>query len=397
MRDDDFAAAARAFLDAAAPAHRPPAVSEQTARRVALFPDLSPEEERAELDRARAWRAERFDAGYGWISGPVRYGGAGLSNSHERAYQLLERTHDLPSQRLYDIGIGMVVPTLVACGSDEARSAYLRPLLRGDVVGCQLFSEPGAGSDLANVSTRAVRHGPEWRVTGQKVWSSGAHLSELGLLICRSGPPDDRHHNLTAFILPMSSPGVTVRPIRQMTGGASFNEVFLEDVRVPDLLRLGEVDGGWQVVLTTLMSERAAVGSPSAGGLGIFRTERLADLLRQAGRLDDPVVRDQLMRLHCSLAVAKFTRQRTEASLRAGQRPGPEMSIGKLGLTRNLQVLSQLLGLTLGPHLIADAGWSDAYAWAELVLGIPGMRLGGGTDEIQRNILAERVLGLPRG
>jgi alkylation response protein AidB-like acyl-CoA dehydrogenase len=180
-----------------------------------------------------------------------------------------------------------------------------------------------------------------------------------------------------------------------MTGGASFNEVFLEDVRVSDSLRLGEVDGGLKVVLTTLMNERAAVGSPSAGGLGIFRTARLADLLRQAGRVDDPVVRDRLMRLHCSLGVAKFTRQRTEAATRVGQRPGPEMSIGKLALTANLQALSDLLGLGLGPHLIADGGPSDAYAWAELVLGIPGLRLGGGTDEIQRNILGERVLGLP--
>jgi alkylation response protein AidB-like acyl-CoA dehydrogenase len=319
-----------------------------------------------------------------------------MAKATERAYQRLERDFELPSQRLYDIGTGMLVPTILACGADDAKDRYLRPLQRGDIVGCQLFSEPGAGSDLAGVDTRAVRRGADWRVTGQKIWSSGAHLSDVGLLICRSGRKEDRHRNLTAFLLPMDTPGVSVRPIRQMTGGSSFNEVFLDDVPIPDSLRLGEIDGGWQVVLTTLMNERAAVGSPSAGGMGIFRTERVAELLRQSGRLGDPAVRDRLMRLHCDLAVAKMTRQRSEAARRGGQRPGPEMSIGKLALTNNLQSLAELVSLALGMRLIADDGGRDGYAWSELILGIPGLRLGGGTDEIQRNIVAERVLGLPR-
>jgi alkylation response protein AidB-like acyl-CoA dehydrogenase len=338
----------------------------------------------------------RFDAGFGWITGPQRYGGRALPGSYERAYIQCERRHRFPSQRIFDIGIGMVAPTLHAFGGDAAKDQYLRALHRGDIVWCQLFSEPGAGSDLASVSTAARRDGDTWVVAGQKVWSSGAHLSAIGLLICRTGNPVDRHRNLTAFVLPMRMRGVTVRPIRQMTGGASFNEVFLDDVVIPDALRLGAVDGGWQVVVCTLMNERAAVGSPAAGGSGILSTSRLAELLARFGRLDDPYVRDDLMRLHCSLAVARMTRLRIEGQLRTGQRPGPEMSIGKLALTNNLAQVSHLVGLALGPRLIADSGEADAYAWAEFVLGLPGLRLGGGTDEIQRNTLAERVLKLPR-
>jgi alkylation response protein AidB-like acyl-CoA dehydrogenase len=364
--------------------------------RVGLFPDLTDEQEADELRRARGWRSRRFDAGFGWITGPTCYGGRGLPTAYERAYLRLERQHVFPPQRLYDIGLGMVAPTLLAFGAEEVKERYLRSMYRGDVVGCQLFSEPGAGSDLAGVSTRATREGSGWRVNGQKVWSSGAHLSQVGLLVCRTGDGTARHRNLTVFFLPMDSTGVSVRPLRQMTGGASFNEVFLDEVWVPDDLRLGEVDRGWDVVVATLLNERAAVGAPAAGGSGILSTQRLARLIDHFGRRDDPCVRDELMRLHCSLAVARMSRLRAEAKLRSGQRPGPEMSIGKVALTENLQAMTHLLGSVLGARLVADGGEPDAYRWAEFVLGVPGLRIGGGTDEIQRNILAERVLGLPR-
>ena len=391
----EFLAAAETFIAAAA-ARRAGLPSAAQPDRVALFPDLTPEQEQAELEAARAWRRERFDAGFGWLSGPPEYGGAGLSAAHERAYLRLERARTFPAQRVYDIGLGMVAPAILAFGSDAAKERYLRALHRGDILGCQLFSEPGAGSDLASISTRAQRHGDAWIVNGQKVWSSGAHLSDVGLLVCRTGEPEARHRNLTAFVLPMHAPGVAVRPIRQMTGGASFNEVFLDEVRIPDELRLGEVDDGWNVVVATLMNERAAVGAPAAGGSGILSTERIAGLLRRFGRLDDAVVRDELMRLHCSLAVSRITRLRSEARRKAGQRPGPEMSIGKIALTNNLAALSHLVSAVLGARLIADTGEPGTYAWAEFVLGQPGLRLGGGTDEIQKNIIAERVLGLPR-
>ena len=391
----EFLAAAADFVAAAA-GRRARTPSRPAAERVALFPDLTAEEEQAELEAARAWRQERFDAGFGWLSGSAEYGGAGLSAGHERAYLKLERASTFPPQRIYDIGIGMVAPAILAFGSDVAKARYLRPLHRGDIIGCQLFSEPGAGSDLASISTRAERQGEDWRINGQKVWSSGAHLSDVGLLVCRTGEPAARHRNLTAFALPMHAPGVTVRPIRQMTGGASFNEVFFDDVRIPDELRLGEVNQGWDVVMATLMNERAAVGAPAAGGSGILSTERIAGLLRRFGRLDDAVVRDELMRLHCALVTSRITRLRSEARRQAGQRPGPEASIGKIALTNNLAALCHLLSVALGPRLIADTGEPGTYMWAEFVLGQPGLRLGGGTDEIQKNIVAERVLGLPR-
>jgi alkylation response protein AidB-like acyl-CoA dehydrogenase len=390
----DFVAEAEAFLGDAAREFTTEAVPQPT--RYALFPDLTPDEELEELRLAREWRARRFDAGFGWITGPVEYGGRGLPAAYERAYRSLERRYRFPSQRIFDIGIGMVAPIVERFGSPRARAEYLRALHRGDIVGCQLFSEPDAGSDLAGLKTRAIADGDRWRVTGQKVWSSGAHLSEVGLLATRTGPTDARHRNLTTFILPMRSPGVTVRPIRQMTGGASFNEVILDDVAVDDDLRLGDVDDGWRVMVATLMHERAAVGGPAAGGAGILRTQRLASLLQRFGRDNDRAVREELMKLHCGLAVARWTRARAEARVRAGHPPGPEMSIGKLALTDNLAAFSRLLGLALGPRLVADSGEDDTYAWAEFLLGVPGLRLGGGTDEIQRNILAERVLGLPR-
>ena len=234
----EFLAAAETFIAAAA-ARRAGLPSAAQPDRVALFPDLTPEQEQAELEAARAWRRERFDAGFGWLSGPPEYGGAGLSAAHERAYLRLERARTFPAQRVYDIGLGMVAPAILAFGSDAAKARYLRALHRGDILGCQLFSEPGAGSDLASISTRAQRHGDVWIVNGQKVWSSGAPLSDVGLLVCRTGEPEARHRNLTAFVLPMHAQGVAVRPIRQMTGGASFNEVFLDEVRIPDELRLG--------------------------------------------------------------------------------------------------------------------------------------------------------------
>ena len=397
--DDDvpaaFLAAAASFIQAAAERRRG-AAGAPARERVALFPDLTPEEEQAELAAARAWRQERFDAGFGWLSGPAEYGGAGLSAAHERAYLRLERAHAFPQQRIYDIGLGMVAPAILAFGTGAAKDRYLRAMHRGDIVGCQLFSEPGAGSDLASISTRADRDGDGWLVNGQKVWSSGAHLSDVGLLVCRTGDPEARHRNLTAFALPMRAPGVRVWPIRQMTGGASFNEVFLDGVRVPDGYRLGEVNRGWDVVVATLMNERAAVGAPAAGGSGILSTERIAALLRRFGRLDDAAVRDELMRLHCSLVTSRLTRLRAEARRAAGQRPGPEMSMGKIALTNNLAALCHLVSVALGPRLIADTGEPGTYLWAELILGQPGLRLGGGTDEIQKNIVAERVLGLPR-
>jgi alkylation response protein AidB-like acyl-CoA dehydrogenase len=292
------------------------------------------------------------------------------------------------------VSLGMVAPTLQQFGSPSAVSRWLRALHRGDSVGCQLFSEPGAGSDLAAVSTRAVRQGDDWLVSGQKVWTSGAHFSDVGLLLTRTSS-EPRHRNLTAFVVDMRAPGVEVRPLRQMTGGADFNEVFLSDVVIPDAYRLGEVDGGWTVAVATLMHERGAIGGSAGGGSGLFRMERVRSMLQQLGCAEDPEVREAYARLHTGVVAAKEMRARAEAAARKGQL-GAEMSLSKLALTQNLAALAHLVSVALGPKLLADTGEWGTYAWAEFVLGVPGFRLGGGTDEIQRNIVAERVLGLPK-
>jgi len=302
---------------------------------------------------------------------------------------------DTPSEQPFGIGLGMVAPTILAHATDKVKDAYLRKMYRGDIVGCQLFSEPAAGSDLAGLQGRAVRDGDEWVLNGQKVWTSGAQYSDIGEIIMRTDPDAPKHKGLTGFVVDMHAPGVEVRPLRQMTGGASFNEVFFSDVRVPDDHRLGDVNEGWTVALTTLMNERAAIGG-GGGGAGIIGTQRLIELARKMGRNNDPIVRQALAEIYANGAIARYTNLRAMAKIKAGQLPGPEMSMGKLSLTNNLKRISNFVSLVLGPRLAADAGEWGTYAWGEFVLGQPGMSIAGGTDEILKNIVGERVLGLPK-
>jgi alkylation response protein AidB-like acyl-CoA dehydrogenase len=393
-----FTAEALAFLEANAEPRRQQHGGFQWGTgsdRVALFAEPDRSQEATEVAEARAWRRKVFDAGYGWITGPREYGGGGLPPEYDRAYHDLERRFEVGSRVPFAIGLGMVAPTIETHGTETTRKTYMAALYRGDVIGCQLFSEPGAGSDLASVATRAVRDGDAWVVDGQKVWTSGAHYSDIGLLLTRTaaGP---RHRNLTAFVVDMRAPGVEVRPLRQMTGGAAFNEVFLSEVRIPDDHRLGDVDAGWSVAITTLMHERQSVGGARGGGAGILSMARLVAAARHAGLDGDPVTRQDLASVYIGLSVSRYNNLRAEARLRAGLPPGPEGSTGKLAHTRNLAAVAGLMTRLLGPALVADSGQWGTWAWSEFVLGVPGMRLGGGTDEIQHNILAERVLGLPK-
>jgi acyl-CoA dehydrogenase len=393
---EDLADAARAFLDANAPRK----VEEQFqwgqgSDRTGLLDEKSAEEERREIDEGKAWRAKVFDAGFGWITGPPEYGGRGLSPAHNRTYAAIEAEYRTPSQAPFGIGLGMVAPTILAHAIDDVKQRYLRALWRGDIIGCQLFSEPVAGSDLAGIQTRAVRDGDEWVLTGQKVWTSGAHYSDIGEIITRTSPDKPKHKGLTMFLMNMKAPGVEIRPLRQMTGGASFNEVFLTEVRVPDSHRLGDVDEGWTVALTTLMNERASIGG---GGVGTGSTgaSRVIETARRLGLASDPIVRQRIADLYAHSTVARYNNLRAMAKIRAGQVPGPEMSIAKLSLTMNMRRTSELVSDILGPRLVADSGEWGTYAWAEYVLGIPGLRVAGGTDEVMRNIIGERVLGLPK-
>jgi len=362
---------------------------------VSILEEKTAEQEAAEMRAAKEWKATEFDAGFGWITGPEEYGGRALPTAYERAYREIASRYALASTGQFGIGLGMVAPTILAHAIPEVKERYLRSLYRGDVVACQLFSEPVAGSDLAGIQTRAERDGDEWVVSGQKVWTSGAQFSDIGEIITRTNPDKPKHQGLTMFVVDMHAPGVEIRPLRQMTGGASFNEVFFDEVRIPDSHRLGDVDGGWSVALTTLMNERAAIGGGGAG-VGIVSFARLAAMAKHFGRADDPVTRQALADVYVRQQVHRLTSLRGMARIRAGQLPGPEMSIGKLALTTNMTRIGDLLTSVLGPLLVADSGEWGTYAWTELVLGVPGMRVAGGTDEIMRNIIGERVLGLPK-
>lgn len=393
---EDFAASARKFLEANA--ERKQVKTKFTwgegTDNVSMFEERSRDAEAEMLTKAKDWQSKRFDAGFAWITGPTEFGGSGLTPVHERAYNAVEREYRTAPLGAFQIGLGMVAPTILDHASDAAKAKYLKAMWRADIVACQLFSEPGAGSDLASLQAKAERDGDEWRITGQKVWTSGAQFSDIGEIICRTDPSLPKHKGLTGFIVDMHAPGVEIRPLRQMTGGASFNEVFFNEVRVPDDHRLGDVNNGWNVALTTLMNERASIGAADSGENNIHT--RLVAMIRHYELDKDPIVRDMLADLYINSRVAGFTSQRATDKMRAGQLPGPEMSIGKMALVNNQKRLNDLVAQILGAKLVVDTGEWGTYAWSQLLLGAPGMRIAGGSDEVMRNIVGERVLGLPK-
>ena len=392
---EQFQADALAFLEANAPRKEAEKkfVWGEGADKVSMFEEKDRQAEKLDVAEACAWRQKKFDAGFGYLFGSEQYGGRGLPAAYSRVYDTLEAKYEIPNQSCFTIGLGMVAPTIVDHGSDIARDLYVHKMYRGDIVGCQLFSEPGAGSDLANLSTKAERDGDEWIITGQKVWTSGAHYSDIGEIIARTDFDMPKHKGLTGFIVDMHAPGVEIRPLRQMTGGASFNEVFFTEVRVRDDHRLGDINNGWNVALTTLMNERAAIGAGGGGG-GMFT--RVIEMVKFYGLNNDPVVRDELAKIIIHNRVANFNNQRAMDKIKSGQMPGPEMSIAKLASTANMMRLGDFVSMVLGPKLIADRGEWGTYAWNQLILGTPGGRIAGGSDEIMRNIVAERVLGMPK-
>jgi alkylation response protein AidB-like acyl-CoA dehydrogenase len=290
--------------------------------RVSLFRDTSAEEERAQVDAARAWQRTKFDAGYGAISWPVEYGGAGLTAAHEQGYRHLEARFRTPlTVEAVSISVTLEASTILQLGTEEQKQRWIRSLRRGDELCCQLFSEPGAGSDLGAIALRAVPDADGWVLNGQKVWTSGAQFADVGYLIARTDPDAARQRAFTAFLVPMDAPGVEVRPLRQMTGGTSFNEVFFDDVRIPDSARLGEVGGGWTAMMTTLAFERAG----AAEGLGFSGTElvdRLILTARQLGRDRDPVIRQRIAELYSRNRMRNWVADRAEARIRAGGIPG---------------------------------------------------------------------------
>jgi alkylation response protein AidB-like acyl-CoA dehydrogenase len=353
-------------------------------------------------DRTQFLR-DRYDAGLAWVHFPVGHGGLGLDQALQPEVDRLFREAGAPDNRpgANTIGLGMAGPTILAYGTDAQKDRFLRPLWTAEEIWCQLFSEPGAGSDLANVGTRAVRDGDEWVVNGQKVWTSGAHNARFAILVARTDPALPKHHGLTYFLCDMTDPGVDVRPLRQITGEAEFNEVFLTDVRIPDGQRLGEVGEGWRVANATLNNERVSIGKSADRESGMVGV--VARTWRERPELRTPELHDRLLRLWVDAEVARLTGSRLRQKLSLGQ-PGPEGSAMKLSFARIAQQLSGLELELLGEEGLRYSDWTlvrpanveftgrDAgYRY----LRAKGNSIEGGTSEILRNIVAERVLGLP--
>ncbi|MBV9208763.1 MAG: acyl-CoA dehydrogenase family protein [Actinobacteria bacterium] len=361
----------------------------------AVFQNITEEAECELLDKVRAYRKQRYDAGYGAIALSADLGGAGLSPRYVVAFTEEEQAFEAPpSTELISVTTGLVGPTIATFGTAEQRAKYARAFLRSDLLCCQLFSEPGAGSDLAAVATSAVRTDDCWLLEGQKVWSSGARFADYGLLLARTDREVAKQAGLTMFLIPMDAPRVEVRPIRQMSGASSFNEVFLSGVQVGDDMRVGPVGDGWKVANATLGFERTASGQAQRRKGGTF--EDLLRLATRLGKSGDPVVRQQLADVYVRTQLRAATTERVARAAAAGAPPGPAASIGKLVASANLMRIGEVAAALLGSRITADTGEPDGFAWTEHVLGAPGYRLAGGTDEIQRNIIGERVLGLPR-
>jgi alkylation response protein AidB-like acyl-CoA dehydrogenase len=350
------------------------------------------------IDRAKLWQKRKYDAGWACIRWPKQYGGRDANAIEQVILNQEEARFDTPMS-IFMIGQGMAAPTLMTYGNDDDKARYLPDLASGEKVWCQLFSEPAGGSDLAALRTRSVRDGDDWIINGQKIWTSGAQYSDYGIMVTRSDPTVAKHKGLTYFYLDMKSPGIEIKPIRQISGQSNFNEVYFTDVRIPDAQRLGEVGQGWQVSLTTLMNERASIGAGGAGvnfDLAYKLAQRIS--LDDAPAIEDRAVRAKLADWYVQESGLKFTGYRTLSALSRGEIPGPESSIGKaVGAPKTQDMASFCMDLLEMAGAISDPDLAEEAGLIQMTyMGAPGGRIAGGTDEIMLNILAERVLGMPQ-
>jgi acyl-CoA dehydrogenase len=357
----------------------------------ALLNEGSDEQDDDFVPRAQAWQGKLAEGGWAGLTWPKEYGGRDLSPSQLIVFNDELSNYDVPPN-IFGIGLGMIGPAIIAHGTESEKRRYLPPMLRGDEIWCQLWSEPNAGSDIAALQTRAEASSDEWVINGQKVWTSGAHYAHFGLIITRTDPDAPKHRGITCFIVDMSDARIDARPLKQMTGGANFNEVFLTDVRVPDANRVGDVNDGWRVALTVLMNERMSVA-------GSFNVGALVDpLISLARRLkSDTYVRQKVADAFVRAKLLELTTYRAITKIAKGSIPGPEGSIAKLVWSdlltevadKGLEMLG-VAGALVGDEAPDDGVWSSTHLLA------PGVHLGGGTDEIMKNIIGERVLGLPK-
>lgn len=350
------------------------------------------------IAQAKLWQKRKYDAGWACITWPKEYGGRGSNAIENVIWNQEESSYDLPGG-IFGIGQGMAAPTMMTWADDDAKNRYLPKLASGEEIWCQLFSEPAGGSDLAALRTKAEKDGDEWVINGQKIWTSGAHYSDFGILVVRTDPSVAKHKGLSYFYIDMKSAGVEIKPIRQISGDANFNEVYFTDLRVSDSQRLGAEGQGWQVALTTLMNERASIGA-GGGGVGVDSVFKLAQSVEIDGKpaIQNPAVRAKLADWYCQESGLKYSSWRTLSAISRGETPGPESSIGKLvGAPKAQDMASFAIDLQEMAGMIRDPDLSpDAAMYQETYMAIPGLRIAGGTDEIMANIIAERVLGLPQ-
>ena len=367
-----FRAEARAWLEAQAP----PRTGDLWRASIADDPEAMAE--------ARRWQARLHAGGWAGITWPVEHGGRGGTMAEAVVFAQEQQRVEVAAG-LFMVAIDMVGPTIMAHGTEDQRRRFLAPMLRGEHVWCQLFSEPGAGSDLASLATRAELDGDEWVVNGQKVWTSHAHHADRGILLARTDPDSAGNRGISCFLLDMATPGIDVRPLRQITGASHFNEVFFDDVRIPTADVCGPVGEGWRVALTTLTSERGAIGA----GEGVVGWRDLHALARSTGATEDPVLRQELAAAYSRAQIIRFLDYRLQTAWSRGEVPGPETSVIKLAVSRHAEANGDLLMAVQG------AGGLVADDWSLLFLNQWNVRLGGGTEQIQRNLLGGRVLGLP--
>ena len=350
------------------------------------------------IEAAKLWQMRKYEAGWACLRWPKEYGGRDASPIEAVIWGQEESKYDVP-QGVFSIGQGMAAPTMMAFATEEQKKRHLPPMASGEEIWCQLFSEPAGGSDLAALRTRAERDGDEWVINGQKIWTSGAHYSDWAILVTRHDPTLPKHKGLTYFFLNMKSPGIEIKPIKQISGDANFNEVYFTDVRIPDSQRLGAVGQGWQVAITTLMNERASIGA-GGSGVGFDKAFSLAQRVNINDRpaIEDSAVRAKLASWYAQETGLKYNIYRTLSAMSQGQTPGPENSIGKLvGAPKTQDMASFCMDLLEESGAIWDREFNEeAGLFQSSYMSVPGFRIAGGTDEIMANIIAERVLGLPQ-
>ncbi|HCV33310.1 MAG TPA: dehydrogenase [Acidimicrobiaceae bacterium] len=351
-----------------------------------------------DLDSGRRFLSVLADGGWIVPIWPTRHGGRDADDAEASRIAAALADYEVADLYPYGVGLNLVGPILLSCGSPEQQDRWLRPIADGSEVWCQMFSEPGAGSDVASLSTRAFRDGDEWILTGQKVWTSGAHYCDFGLVVARTDPALPKHQGLSMFIVDLHAPGVDIRPLVQISGARGFNEVFFDSVRVPADDLLGEVNQGWNLAVSMLMFERVSIGTGS-GALNAKRHPDLIRLARNLGRDSDPTVRQALANLAIGEEIKEYVSQRIRAEAAAGRVPGPEGSIAKLAgallVRRTRDAAMAILGPSGQAWDLDAPGADEAAKWSNFCISAAGVSIAGGTDEVQRNIIGERVLGLP--